>query len=463
MFDADLLGVERVHRVLGVDERAHAAELLGLGDDVVGQRRLARGLRAEDLDDAPARDAADAQREVERQRARGDRLHPDLRARVAHAHDRALAELALDLRERALQGCVFGLGGLVGIGAGHGGSSRAVEAGSVSLGSDGTRPYARSCHGSTREPCRSCAAACPISGAVRASSGQLGRASGSCARRAAAEMRAEEHDRRPADQRGARRLGQAGRRGCAPAPHARDRDVRAQRAALGRPTRAAPPRAAPDEGVQRAPARRRGRRTATVSTCGRRGASHSASPSSRRGARRRPRRRPRRRRARPRRAARWPRNASVRCIVSSPTARSAKSSRARARPKAASAPRTSAGSSSAANSRALTPPSSSRRTRCSATTVERSRTSARPPGQLHRAGAAARRRGPATEKQTWPTGLASVPPPGPATPVMPTPMSAPSRARAPSASASATSVDTAPTRSMSAGSTPASSVFAALE
>ena len=72
--DADLLRVERVHRVLGVDERAHSAELLRLGEHVVDQRRLARGLRAEDLDDAPARDAADPEREVERERARGDRV-----------------------------------------------------------------------------------------------------------------------------------------------------------------------------------------------------------------------------------------------------------------------------------------------------------------------------------------------------------------------------------------------------
>ena len=111
--DADLLRVERVHRVLGVDEGAHAAELLRLGEDVVDERRLARGLRAEDLDDAPARHAADAEREVERQRARRDRVDAHLRARVAHAHDRALAELALDLRQRALQGGVAGLGGLV--------------------------------------------------------------------------------------------------------------------------------------------------------------------------------------------------------------------------------------------------------------------------------------------------------------------------------------------------------------
>ena len=108
-----LLGVQRVHRVLGVDERAHAAELLRLGDDVVDERRLARGLRAEDLDDAPARHAADAEREVQRQRARGDRLDLDLGALVAHPHDGALAELALDLGQGALQGGVAGLRGVL--------------------------------------------------------------------------------------------------------------------------------------------------------------------------------------------------------------------------------------------------------------------------------------------------------------------------------------------------------------
>src|SRR5215216_4920830 len=86
---AEPAGVQRVHGVLGVDERADAAELLGLGDHVVDERRLARGLRAEDLHDPAARHAADAEREVQRQRARGDRVDLDLGALVAHAHDRA--------------------------------------------------------------------------------------------------------------------------------------------------------------------------------------------------------------------------------------------------------------------------------------------------------------------------------------------------------------------------------------
>ena len=68
--DAELLGVLGVERVLGVDEGREAAGLLGLGDDLEGERRLAGRLRAEDLDDAAARDAADAERGVD---ARGSR------------------------------------------------------------------------------------------------------------------------------------------------------------------------------------------------------------------------------------------------------------------------------------------------------------------------------------------------------------------------------------------------------
>jgi hypothetical protein len=108
---ADPLRVERIHRVFGVDERAHPAELLRLGDHVIDERRLTRGLRAEDLDDPPARDAADPERDVERQRAGRDRVTVDARPRVAHPHDRPLAELPLDLRQRSLKrGLPLGVG-----------------------------------------------------------------------------------------------------------------------------------------------------------------------------------------------------------------------------------------------------------------------------------------------------------------------------------------------------------------
>src|ERR687897_214677 len=56
--DADPARVLRVHRVLGFDEGADAAAALSLGDHVVDERRLARALRAEYLDDAAAREPA---------------------------------------------------------------------------------------------------------------------------------------------------------------------------------------------------------------------------------------------------------------------------------------------------------------------------------------------------------------------------------------------------------------------
>ena len=104
---ADGRGIDRIHRVLGVDVGARAAVALRLGHDVHGERGLTGGLRAEDLDDAAARQAADTQRQVERQRACGDRLdgHVGL---VAHAHDRALTELLLDLTECRVE-CFFAL------------------------------------------------------------------------------------------------------------------------------------------------------------------------------------------------------------------------------------------------------------------------------------------------------------------------------------------------------------------
>jgi hypothetical protein len=88
--------------VLGVDERADATATLSLGDHVVDERRLPGRLRSEDLDDAPARQAADAEREVEGERPGRDSAGRDL-AVVVHPHDRALAELALDLAERNVE------------------------------------------------------------------------------------------------------------------------------------------------------------------------------------------------------------------------------------------------------------------------------------------------------------------------------------------------------------------------
>ncbi len=101
--DAKLPGISRVERMLCVDEAANAAVLLGLGDGMEGERRLAGGFRPVDFDDSPARQAADAKSDVEAERAGRHGLDLDGRLVLAEAHDRTLAEGAFDLAERRIQ------------------------------------------------------------------------------------------------------------------------------------------------------------------------------------------------------------------------------------------------------------------------------------------------------------------------------------------------------------------------
>ncbi len=101
--DAELLGVDGIERVLRVHERGDAAQLLGLRDDRERQRRLARGLRAVDLDHAAARHAADAERHVEAERSGRNDFDVGVGRVLAEAHHGALAELFLDLAERGAQ------------------------------------------------------------------------------------------------------------------------------------------------------------------------------------------------------------------------------------------------------------------------------------------------------------------------------------------------------------------------
>jgi hypothetical protein len=94
--DPQPAGVPDVEGVLGVDEGGDAAGLLHLGHGVKRQGRLAARLRPVDLDDPPARVAADAQRQVEARRAAGEGLHLPIDAVFGHREDRALPELLLD-------------------------------------------------------------------------------------------------------------------------------------------------------------------------------------------------------------------------------------------------------------------------------------------------------------------------------------------------------------------------------
>ena len=107
---AELLGVLGVQGVLGVDEGGDAPVALGVRHGVEGDGGLPRGLGAVDFHDASARQAADAQGDVEGRGPRGDDLDFGLDA-VAQAHDRAFAELAIDLGEGRVErlGAVFGL------------------------------------------------------------------------------------------------------------------------------------------------------------------------------------------------------------------------------------------------------------------------------------------------------------------------------------------------------------------
>src|SRR5690348_30947 len=97
--DAKLAGVDRIQRILGIDVRGRTAGLLHLCDDLQAKRGLAGRFGTVDFDDTSAWQAAHAERDVEAERAGGDDRQIVLDLRLAHLHDRALAELLLDLRE----------------------------------------------------------------------------------------------------------------------------------------------------------------------------------------------------------------------------------------------------------------------------------------------------------------------------------------------------------------------------
>jgi hypothetical protein len=78
-----------------------------LRDDLQAQRGLAGRFRAINLDDAAARQAADAQRDVEAQRACGNDRQVAGDLGIAHFHYRTLAELLFDLLQRRREGFAF--------------------------------------------------------------------------------------------------------------------------------------------------------------------------------------------------------------------------------------------------------------------------------------------------------------------------------------------------------------------
>src|SRR4051812_9664812 len=97
--DPELLRVRGVERMLGVDERRHAAQFLRFGDDLQRERGFAGGFRPEDLDDAAARHAADAKRVIDADGAGRDGVNWLDGALAPQTHDRPFTELLFDLAD----------------------------------------------------------------------------------------------------------------------------------------------------------------------------------------------------------------------------------------------------------------------------------------------------------------------------------------------------------------------------
>ena len=102
--DPQLFRVGGVERMFGVDEGRHPAEPLRFGDDLQRERGLTRGLGPEDLDHAAAGHAADAEGEVEADRAGGNGRDRRDGVLPSEPHDRTLAELLLNLSDGGLDG-----------------------------------------------------------------------------------------------------------------------------------------------------------------------------------------------------------------------------------------------------------------------------------------------------------------------------------------------------------------------
>mmetsp|Transcript_23849 Transcript_23849/g.75064 ORF Transcript_23849/g.75064 Transcript_23849/m.75064 type:complete len:379 (+) Transcript_23849:232-1368(+) len=105
---AEVRRVARVQRVLRVDEGRRAAQLLDLGHRVQRQRRLARALRAVDLNDAPL-GVAPAEREVQRHGPGRRRAHRHVAA-VPELQNAAAPVAALDGRHDAFERLLARLG-----------------------------------------------------------------------------------------------------------------------------------------------------------------------------------------------------------------------------------------------------------------------------------------------------------------------------------------------------------------
>jgi len=96
------LGIGRVQRVLNIDERCCATLSLALGNNVLTQRRLARGLWAIDLRDSSLGNPADAQSDIERDTSGGNHINFQP-GTFAKAHDGTFTIALANLCKRRVQ------------------------------------------------------------------------------------------------------------------------------------------------------------------------------------------------------------------------------------------------------------------------------------------------------------------------------------------------------------------------
>ena len=100
---AQFFGILWVKRVFGIDKGANPALLLLLRDRVKRQRGLPRAFRAIDFDDPPLWQTPNPKGDIEPERACRCRLNFLDGVLAPKAHDRALAKLALDLCQGAVE------------------------------------------------------------------------------------------------------------------------------------------------------------------------------------------------------------------------------------------------------------------------------------------------------------------------------------------------------------------------
>src|SRR5690606_34973160 len=99
---AEPLRVDRVERVLHVDERAHAAHPLRLSDGVQAEGRLTGAFRSVNLSHPPAWDPPNADREIDSERSGRDDINLEMRY-VAQADDGPVSISFRQLANRILQ------------------------------------------------------------------------------------------------------------------------------------------------------------------------------------------------------------------------------------------------------------------------------------------------------------------------------------------------------------------------